>query len=114
MRGGDSPLARTRELERYEGRNPLATSLHAGGIGALSAVAASAVAAGIACFARRDLRGRAAPRATTTPALHPGARPCGGTCTASVEIPVRSRTQATMEFEFHMSPACSSSRPQTG
>jgi len=29
-------------------------------------------------------------------------------------MPAPSSSQATKEFEFHISPACSSSRPQTG
>ena len=47
------------------------------------------------------------------PARQPGARPPGGSRTASARTPARVRSHATTEFEFHMSPSPSSSRPQT-
>ena len=53
-------------------------------------------------------------RATATPAFHPGARPRSGRLTASTSSPPRTISHATTEFEFHMSPVWSSSRPQTG
>ena len=53
-------------------------------------------------------------RATTTPARQPGARPpCGGWID-SASIPLRAITHAITEFEFHISPVPSSSRPHTG
>jgi hypothetical protein len=53
-------------------------------------------------------------RATTTPARQPGARPpCGGLID-SASIPLRAITHAITEFEFHISPVPSSSRPHTG
>ena len=53
------------------------------------------------------------PCATTTPARQPGARPpCGGWID-SASIPLRAITHAITEFEFHISPVPSSSRPHT-
>jgi hypothetical protein len=53
-------------------------------------------------------------RATRRPAFQPGARPPIGGTIASASRPARATSQATIEFEFHISPACNSSRPQTG
>ena len=53
-------------------------------------------------------------RATTTPACQPGARPPRGGRIASTSIPLLAITHAITAFEFHISPAASSSRPQTG
>ena len=53
-------------------------------------------------------------RATTTPDLQPGARPPAGGRTASASRPLDSISHEISEFEFHISPAASSSRPQTG
>ncbi|HEY5188081.1 MAG TPA: hypothetical protein VII87_03525 [Solirubrobacteraceae bacterium] len=53
-------------------------------------------------------------RATTHPALQPGARPPGGGEIVSAAIPAAASSQAVTELEFHISPAPSSSRPQTG
>ena len=51
---------------------------------------------------------------TTTPARQPGARPpCGGWIDLA-SIPLRAITHAITEFEFHISPVSSSSRPHTG
>ena len=47
------------------------------------------------------------------PARQPGARPPGGGTTDSTSNPLRAISQEISEFEFHISPACSSSRPQT-
>ena len=52
--------------------------------------------------------------ATVIPACQPGARPPTGGCTDATSSPARVITQLIMEFEFHISPAPSSSRPQTG
>ena len=62
---------------------------------------------------------RAAPtarrrHATFSPASQPGARPPAGGRIEAVSIPLRASTHAITEFEFHISPVCSSSRPQTG
>jgi hypothetical protein len=61
------------------------------------------VGAGIDC---RSFYGQPRPavsarRAATTPAFHPNARPPLGGSIASASMPVRSRSQATIEFEFH-------------
>ena len=57
---------------------------------------------------------RAAARwATTMPAFHPGARPPAGGWIASIARPLRTSSHETIELEFHISPAPSSSRPQT-
>jgi hypothetical protein len=53
-------------------------------------------------------------RATTSPARQPGARPPAGGWIDSAVRPPRAISQAVSEFEFHISPAASSSRPQTG
>ena len=53
-------------------------------------------------------------RATTTPARQPGARPPLGGCIPSTSRPLRAMSHEITEFEFHISPAWSSSRPQTG
>jgi len=53
-------------------------------------------------------------RATTIPARHPGARPPGGGWIDPTSSPLRARSQEVIEFEFHISPAASSSRPHTG
>ena len=52
--------------------------------------------------------------ATTTPARQPGARPPRGGWIDSASIPLRAITHAITEFEFHISPVPSSSRPHTG
>jgi len=52
-------------------------------------------------------------RATTSPARQPGARPPAGGWIDSAERPQRAINQAIIELEFHISPAASSSRPQT-
>ena len=52
-------------------------------------------------------------RATTSPARQPGARPPAGGWIDSVGMPLRAISHAMIEFEFHISPAASSSRPQT-
>ena len=52
--------------------------------------------------------------ARTTPARQPGALPPGGGTIASGSSPERPSSQAVSEFEFHISPVASSSRPQTG
>ena len=44
----------------------------------------------------------------------PGARPPAGGWIESASIPLRAITQAITEFEFHISPVPSSSRPHTG
>ena len=41
-------------------------------------------------------------------------RPPGGGLSGSVSMPARARSQEISEFEFHMSPVRSSSRPHTG
>jgi hypothetical protein len=51
--------------------------------------------------------------ATTTPAFQPGARPPGGGFIEPASSPARAISQAMIEFEFHISPVRSSSRPQT-
>ena len=48
------------------------------------------------------------------PASHPGARPPAGGRTPPRSAPLRVSTQEITEFEFHISPAPDSSRPQTG
>src|SRR5918996_348297 len=53
------------------------------------------------------------PRAARMPARQPSARPPVGGLSVSTGIPLRARSQATTELEFHISPAPSSSRPQT-
>src|SRR5215210_5144348 len=58
--------------------------------------------------------GRPVRRATSRPACHPGARPRGGGRSWSVDTPAVAISQAIIEFEFHISPAFSSSRPHTG
>ena len=50
----------------------------------------------------------------TTPACQPGALPPRGSAIDSTSSPLRAMSQAIVEFEFHISPACSASRPQTG
>ena len=68
-----------------------------------------------ACRRRRALRvGGICLRATTSPACQPGARPPAGGRIDSASIPLRAITHAITEFEFHISPVPSSSRPQTG
>src|SRR5579872_4037479 len=52
--------------------------------------------------------------ATAIPASHPGARPFLGGCPAADRSPAFASTQEVIEFEFHISPVCSSSRPHTG
>ena len=52
-------------------------------------------------------------RATAIPACQPGARPPAGGCSDSGASPLRASSHATIEFEFHISPAASSSRPHT-
>ena len=52
--------------------------------------------------------------ATTRPARQPGARPPGGGCAESTSRPLRAIRHEINEFEFHISPAPTSSRPQTG
>lgn len=52
--------------------------------------------------------------ATTMPASQPGARPPGGIANGARSISARHNTHETTEFEFHISPAPSSSRPHTG
>ena len=52
--------------------------------------------------------------AVIRPASQPGARPFAGGRSRSVGRPTRTSSHATIEFEFHMSPVRSSSRPQTG
>lgn len=52
--------------------------------------------------------------ATTIPACHPGARPRAGSCTSAASRSAETISHAMIELEFHISPACSSSRPQTG
>jgi Domain of unknown function (DUF3459) len=52
--------------------------------------------------------------ARTLPARQPGARPPAGGRINSTSSPVRAISQEMIEFEFHISPARSSSRPQTG
>jgi hypothetical protein len=52
--------------------------------------------------------------ATTRPARHPGARPPLGGWIDAACSPLRAITQAITEFEFHISPVPSSSRPHTG
>src|ERR1019366_925655 len=52
--------------------------------------------------------------ATLTAAFQPGARPPAGERRPSVSTPLRASTQAMTEFEFHISPAPSSSLPQVG
>jgi hypothetical protein len=53
-------------------------------------------------------------RATSRPACQPGARPCSGGRRSSVDKPAVAISQAATEFEFHISPVSSSSRPHTG
>ena len=53
-------------------------------------------------------------RASTMPAFQPGARPPRGVWIDSTSSPLRTMSQEMTEFEFHISPAWSSSRPQTG
>jgi hypothetical protein len=53
-------------------------------------------------------------RATSSPACHPGARPPAGGRMDSASIPLLAITHAITEFEFHISPVPSSSRPHTG
>ena len=52
--------------------------------------------------------------ATASPAFQPGARPRLGGLIADTVTPLRANTHEATEFEFHISPASSSSRPQTG
>ena len=52
--------------------------------------------------------------ATTRPALQPAARPPRGGSICAVSTPLWVSSQEVTEFEFHISPACSSSRPHTG
>ena len=60
----------------------------------------------------RGCRGRASQIAR--PESQPGARPLGGGWMPSTSTPLRARSQETTELEFHISPACNSSRPHTG
>jgi hypothetical protein len=53
-------------------------------------------------------------RAMEIPAFQPGARPSCGSAIDSTSSPLRARSQEMVEFEFHISPAASSWRPQTG
>jgi hypothetical protein len=46
-----------------------------------------------------------------SPARHPGARPFPGGLIPAVPCPLRASNQAISEFEFHISPTRSSSRP---
>src|SRR5437588_11487901 len=48
-----------------------------------------------------------------SPARQPGAGPPAGGSIAAAATPARVSSQETIEFEFHISPAPSSSRPQT-
>jgi hypothetical protein len=50
----------------------------------------------------------------TIPACQPRARPPRGSAIDSTSSPLRAMSQEIVEFEFHISPALSSSRPQTG
>lgn len=52
-------------------------------------------------------------RAASTPAFQPGARPPAGGFIESTSSPVRAINHEIIEFEFHISPVLSSSRPQT-
>jgi hypothetical protein len=52
--------------------------------------------------------------ATARPASQPGARPPAGALMAPASIPQLAISQDVTEFEFHISPVSSSSRPQTG
>jgi peptide/nickel transport system substrate-binding protein len=52
-------------------------------------------------------------RATTIPACQPGARPPARGQIDSAGRSLEATSQAMIEFEFHISPAASSSRPQT-
>ena len=63
---------------------------------------------------RAASRSRPIRRATSRPASQPGARPRDGGRSSSVGRPAVAISQATTEFEFHISPASSSSRPHTG
>jgi hypothetical protein len=51
-------------------------------------------------------------RAAARPASQPGVRPRGSGRRASVGGPARAVSRAVMEFEFHLSPMLSSSRPR--
>jgi hypothetical protein len=53
------------------------------------------------------------PRAAATPADHPGALPPRGGRISATPSPLAARAQEITEFEFHISPAPTSSRPQT-
>src|SRR5205823_554252 len=53
-------------------------------------------------------------RCATMPARQPGARPPLGRATESTSRPLRAISHEVSEFEFHISPVWSSSRPQTG
>ena len=66
-----------------------------------------------ACSNRRPSDSDAASRrAATMPARQPGARPPLGSRAVSRSIPLRASSQETTEFEFHISPVSSSSRPR--
>jgi hypothetical protein len=57
---------------------------------------------------------RAASRdAMSTPARQPGARPRGGGVISPASIPARTSSHEITAFEFHISPVCRWSRPQT-
>ena len=58
--------------------------------------------------------GRVSRVATTIPARHPGARPPSGGRIRSAPSPHCASSHEIKEFEFHISPARSSSRPHTG
>ena len=63
---------------------------------------------------RRPATVRPWPRVMVIPACDPGARPLGGSGIVAASSPLQARSQEITEFEFHISPARSSSRPQTG
>ena len=52
-------------------------------------------------------------RRDLTPATHPGARPRSGSRAREASMPLPASSHETTEFEFHISPVASSSRPQT-
>ena len=63
---------------------------------------------------QRRPAGTACRSATAIPACQPGARPPRGGVTPPRSCPLRASSQETSEFEFHISPVRSSSRPQVG
>ena len=62
----------------------------------------------------QDPSGVSRRRAVTSPASQPGARPPSGCARRVVSMPARHRIHEVTEFEFHISPASSSSLPHTG